>query len=62
MTKPLHLNDANWQWSAAHQPNLARALETLFMRCMANALTADPSDADVRETIATIFFYHQNRG
>jgi hypothetical protein len=25
------------------------------MKCVANALTADPSDDDVRETIATIF-------
>jgi hypothetical protein len=34
---------------------LRPSVRNLFMKCVANALTADPSDDDVRETIATIF-------
>jgi hypothetical protein len=55
MTKPLALTDAQLAIVRSAPAKLRPSARNLFMRCIANSLTATPSDADVRETIATIF-------
>jgi hypothetical protein len=62
MNKLLKLTDHQLALVRAASAKLRPSVRNLFMRCMANALPADPSDADIRKAINTIFSITKNRG
>jgi hypothetical protein len=61
MTKPLALTDAQLVMYRAASAKLRPSARNLFMRCLSNALAANPSDADVHEAIEAIFSITKTR-
>jgi hypothetical protein len=61
MNKPLKLSDRQLALVRTASAKLRPSVRNLFMKCMANALTANPSDEDVRAAIDTIFSITKTR-